>query len=395
MNRSETGQFFTRLSNLASNYVSRRNRAYTKEPRFFTKTEACNYLNEIDVRTLRKYTEQLGIDCTRHEDAAWLISIEELYQVRDHLPQSLRPEPKFQRQEDQKLQVIVVQNQKGGVGKTTYAATCASGLATEYHQQYRVGMIDLDPQHTLTSLYVSDQTRGDYLSVGDLLLDKFELDDGETLQQLHSECFLETTIPNLRILPASQEDRSVEGMFHQKMFAGQLANPYQRLNNIIKSVEDEFDIIIIDTPPATNFATLNAYFAATGVIAPIQLSENDIDASCAWFKFIPEVWQLLEGLDHKGYDFFKIQITNFIESDTSLQLLERFDSVFRDVCYRNEFRHSEAIKVCTKHLSTVFDMSKSEFPKTKRTFERAALNARSVIAVLHQDITNVWSKKNS
>ena len=62
-----------------------------------------------------------------------------MYKVRDLLPDNLRKDAKFVRSEQQKAQVMVIQNQKGGVGKTVSAATIASGLATEFHQEYRVG----------------------------------------------------------------------------------------------------------------------------------------------------------------------------------------------------------------------------------------------------------------
>ncbi|WP_238971025.1 ParA family protein [Vibrio alginolyticus] len=83
-----------------------------------------------------------------------------------------------------------------------------------------------------------------------LIMRNFDLDEDETFEQAVSEAFLETTIPNLRILPASQSDRAIEGWFHEQVFTHKLPSPYSILADIIDAVKDEFDIIIIDTPPS-------------------------------------------------------------------------------------------------------------------------------------------------
>lgn len=105
------------------------------------------------------------------------------------------------------------------------AATVASGLATEFHQEYRVGLIDMDGQATLSMYYAPEADQEGNLSVGDLIMRNFDLDEGETFEQAVSEAFLETTIPNLRILPAAQSDRAIEGWFHEQVFSHKLPSP--------------------------------------------------------------------------------------------------------------------------------------------------------------------------
>ncbi|TKF89399.1 ParA family protein, partial [Vibrio sp. F13] len=172
----------------------------------------------IDAKTLDRYVTAAEIDPRRHEDSQWSIDIAEMYKVRNLLPNNLRKDDKFIRSEQQKTQVMVIQNQKGGVGKTVSAATIASGLATEFHQEYRIGLIDMDGQATLSMYYAPEAEQEGNLSVGDLMMKTFDLDEGETVEQVISEAFLETTIPNLRILPAAQSDRAMEGWFHEQVF---------------------------------------------------------------------------------------------------------------------------------------------------------------------------------
>lgn len=393
MDTEQTTQTFQALKSSADRYISRRNQRlldnHRKELRNFTRAEASAYL-DVDAKTLDRYVEMAGIDPRRHSDSQWSIDIEEMYKVRDLLPPNLRKEPKFERAPDQKTQVIVIQNQKGGVGKTVSAATLASGIATEFHQEYRVGLIDMDGQATLSMYYATESDLEGNLSVGDLMMQNFDLDEGETFEQAVSDSFLPTTIPNLRILPASQSDRAIEGWFHEQVFSHAIGSPYSLLSDIIDSVKDEFDIILIDTPPSLGYATYNAYFAATSVVFPLSITENDVDATCSYFSYIPQVWALLANAEHEGYDFMKILMTNHRDGSTTTELLNKLDEYFGPYLYSREFKHSEAVRQCASLLSTVFDMSKSEYPKSKGTFQSAQQNAYEVTSQLMRDVLSVW-----
>ena len=396
MDSQQTTLHFQSLKQGADAYIKRRNQRllanHRKDLRNFTRAEASTYLS-IDSKTLDKYVTATEIDPRRHEDSQWSIDIEEMYRVRDLLPETLRKESKFSHSEQQSTQVIVIQNQKGGVGKTVSAATVASGLATEFHQEYRVGLIDMDGQATLSMYYAPEADLEGNLSVGDLIMRNFDLDEGETFEQAVSEAFLKTTIPNLRILPATQSDRAIEGWFHEQVFRHKLTSPYSILAEIIEAVKNEFDIIIIDTPPSLGYATYNAYFAATSVVFPLSITENDIDATCSYFSYIPQVWALLENTDHGGYDFMKILLTNHRDSSTTTELMNSLYDHFAPYLYSKEFKHSEAIRQASSLLSTVFDMSKSEYPKSKSTFQTAQQNGYEVTSQIHRDILNVWREQ--
>ncbi|EOB3677318.1 TPA: ParA family protein [Vibrio vulnificus] len=396
MDTQQTTLTFQALKQGADGYIKRRNQRllanHRKELRNFTRAEATTYL-DIDAKTLDKYVANAEIDPRRHEDSQWSINIEEMYTVRDLLPDSLRKEAKFVRDSHQKTQIIVIQNQKGGVGKTVSAATIASGLATEFHQEYRVGLIDMDGQATLSMYYAPEAEQEGCLSVGDLMMSNFDLEEGETLAQVVSDSFLKTTIPNLRILPASQTDRAIEGWFHEQVFSHKLPSPYSILSEIIDSVRDEFDIILVDTPPSLGYATYNAYFAATSVVFPLSITENDIDATCSYFSYIPQVWALLANANHTGYDFMKILLTNHRDGSTTTELMNSLYDHFSPYLYSKEFKHSEAIRQASSLLSTVFDMSKSEYPKSKGTFQSAQQNGYEVTSQILRDIVNVWREE--
>lgn len=390
---NQTATIFAELNKGAREYIFRRNQKLltlsSKGQRYFTKSESIEYL-QTSPTTLDKYIAQSDINPKRHEHSLWAITLDEMYYLRNEImPNSLRVAPKFVRSEKQKCQVIVIQNQKGGVGKTVSSVTYASGLAVAFHQEYRVGIIDLDGQCTASMYYAPEADLDGCITAGDLISGNYELDNNETLKDAISSAFLPTTIPNLRVLPAAQRDRSIESWFHKSLTSG-LPQPYHCLKNIIDEIEDEFDILIVDTPPSMAFITLNAYYAATSVIFPLGASENDLDATCGYFEYISGVWDLMENNGHKGYDFVRLLLTNYKEETNSTETRSKVADHFGNYLYATEFQYSVAIRECSSLMSTVFDMSKSEYPKTKSTFNRATVNSFSVVSRLHADIINVW-----
>lgn len=147
--------------------------------------------------------------------------------------------------------IILVANSKGGVGKTTTAVTVAHALT---YLGQRVLIIDLDAQgHVALSLGI--QRRPD---VGDLL------DQGVLTVR-------DTGRENLLIVAsdASTADK-VRG------FTGK-ARYWRFLQKALRPALDQFDTIIMDTPPGINPLTEAALVAATHVLVPVSCDELSLD----------------------------------------------------------------------------------------------------------------------
>jgi chromosome partitioning protein len=151
-----------------------------------------------------------------------------------------------------KNKIIVIANQKGGVGKTTTSVSLSAGLANE---GFRVLMVDSDPQGNATgSLGINKRELE--VSLYDVLMGECTV----------SQAVLDSGRPNLSVLPASVELAGAE------VELTALADDERafRLRWALDAVRPDYDFILIDCPPSLGQLTVNALTASDGVLIPIQ-----------------------------------------------------------------------------------------------------------------------------
>ena len=152
--------------------------------------------------------------------------------------------------------IIAIANQKGGVGKTDLCVNLASFLSSMGHKTL---LIDLDPQSNATDYLIEDRPN---LSSADLLLD-------DTLEL--PQTITTTEFENLDIIPAHS---SLSG-------AGvRLASDVDmqfKLRNKLTGLEN-YEYVLIDTPPTLGFLTINAFVSSDEIIIPTQSQYFAMDA---------------------------------------------------------------------------------------------------------------------
>jgi chromosome partitioning protein len=148
--------------------------------------------------------------------------------------------------------VIAVAQHKGGVSKTTTATSVGDALSRD---GYEVLVVDTDPQANATKLLYSfeDAPSG---TIEQVLEGKISV-----AQAITSD----THVTGVDLLGATIKLSGVQKRMTSSPFASTAA-----LKKVLDIVTDAYDVIIIDTPPALDFMTANALYAADMVFVPVE-----------------------------------------------------------------------------------------------------------------------------
>jgi chromosome partitioning protein len=135
-----------------------------------------------------------------------------------------------------------------------------------------------------------------------------------------------------KLMPANQELTAAEVRL-LTMIAGREF----KLRNALKAVRDEFDVILIDCPPALNMLTLNALVAADSVMVPMQCEYYALEGLTALVQTIEQIKSSINSnLEIEGLLRTMFDPRNNLANAVSAQLIEHFgDKVFRTLIPRN------------------------------------------------------------
>ena len=165
---------------------------------------------------------------------------------------------------------IAMACQKGGVGKTTSSVILSEILAAS---GYRVLVLDLDPQGNSSRMMTG---RSIYDFSGKTIL--------EAMKEEDARGYAVQTKENLSIIPA--ED--MLSTFSRYLYTNKISNPLHVLKQTMKSIEDQYDFIIMDAPPNLGEAVLNAIVYADGIIVPAQMEPFGMEGLNRFLEFVQE-----------------------------------------------------------------------------------------------------------
>ncbi|HEY8560591.1 MAG TPA: ParA family protein [Pyrinomonadaceae bacterium] len=227
--------------------------------------------------------------------------------------------------------IIVIANQKGGVGKTTTAINLSAACALKGK---RVLLIDLDPQGNSSLSFVdSENIHG---SAFELLTE---------LEQPWSNFIHRTKVEKLDLVPSRISLAKLEAKLVGDFDA------IFRLRDRIEKIRKDYDLIMLDTPPTLGIVTVNALVAATHVLIPIQSSYFALEGTDDLLETIEKV----RARPNPELDLLGVLVTLFDKRTALSKDVEaHIRKVFGAKAFKTIITRSVRLEESPAHKETIF-----------------------------------------
>ena len=213
------------------------------------------------------------------------------------------------------MKKIVIANNKGGVAKTRTAYNLASYYAKKGK---RILVIDCDPQGNLTDALGVDPNEVDCTIFNALMKRNIK----EAIIKLPQA-------ENFYLVPSNLESERVNINLSSQL------NRESVLRKILKEVEDEFDMCIMDTSPSLSILTLNAIVAADSIYLTLRSGYFELRGAGLLISTINEIKEdLNDKLQVKGLILTQYDIRTSLSVDSKEQLEEHFKSTIMKTVIR-------------------------------------------------------------
>lgn len=307
---------------------------------------------------------------------------QDVWNARQVLEKSSRKAGRYLpgRRNGETLQVWQLMNFKGGSSKSTTTIHLAHYLSLH---GYRVLAVDLDPQGSLTSMCgISPEIEFDGLTIYDAIRYDAPVPMAEVI--------VDTYFPGLSLAPSRlllsefETESAVNSTPEQPFFT--------RIGTALAQVEDQFDIVLMDSPPQLGFLTIAGMAAATSLLVPLTPSMLDVSSTAQFLELAGAYMGVIEDAGAKlNYDHFKFLITRDEPTDVPSQQLASFmRALFQDRVMAATALKSTAISDATMLKQSIYEVVRSEM--TRATYDRARQSMDAVGKEVEIMIHQAWGR---
>ena len=288
------------------------------------------------------------------------------------------------KQPDEDAVVIAVQNFKGGVGKSTITKHLADYLALH---GYSVLVIDCDPQASTTTMFdIQPETLiDDEHTLGAFLSPRSTFGD-------FKQTIRDTAWPTIKIVPSSLGLQDAEWDLTATLREGGQAvrEGLQALRIGISSVIKDFDVILLDPPPAMGFLGLNVMAAASGLLVPVPARQLDYLSTIHFMETVAENIEVLEAHGTPvEYGFIRIVCSAFSPNKPGENDMWRMmQATYAGRLLSQPILASEEVKNATQAFRSIYESKPSA---SHQTYMRCRDNLDAVFAEVVQQVREQWA----
>lgn len=314
-------------------------------------------------------------------------SVEEIHEIQRTLYEAGKiPREFYPRKGENDLPAtIAVYNLKGGVAKTSLTSNLSEFLAV---RGYRVLLIDLDPQGSLSDLFDVKADIDDLPSIYDVLRSHAPIPITEAIAP--------TYFPNIDIVPGSLSMTEFEfetsASFRQQDGGG---TPWHRkIVNALELVDAYYDVILFDTPPHMSFAVIAAVFAANGLLVPVSAGMLDVVSLEKFLDLGASTLEVVEQVEQeKEYDFMRFILTRYSPHDQAqLQLSSFLRSQLGPAMLKTDFLNSAAIGDGSNAMQPIMELG-PQAAGTRKTYDRIFECLQNITYEVEEEIMASWGFK--
>lgn len=356
-----------------------------KTLRLFAMAEVAHYLGVSPNNLKRLHLEGKGPVPQIAAGGRRFYTAEQMIELRHYLDKNGRSDAKKYvpgRKPGEKLQVIVAANFKGGSAKTTTATHLGQHLALTGH---RVLAIDLDPQASLSALHGFQAELDKNASVYDAIRYK----DPRPL----SEVIQPTNFPLLDIVPANLELQEFE---YETPLALQTSQEgkrfFTRLGKALETVDDRYDVVVVDCPPQLGYLTISALSAATSVLITVHPQMLDLMSMSQFLLMLGNFAKTLKkaGAEFR-LDWFRYLITRYEPTDVPQQQMVGFmQSMLAEDILKSPMLKSTAISDAGLTKQSLYEIERASF--NRDTYDRAIESLDAVNFEIQGLIHQAWGR---
>ncbi|WP_019998619.1 plasmid partitioning protein RepA [Aureimonas ureilytica] len=383
---------------LSAELQARRQQMYPpdarKNLRFFM-THEVSKLTSIPESTLRTLSiEGKGPVPARLENNHRAYTLGQVHELRELFAQmkpseALRFLPR--RRPGEPLQILSIANFKGGSAKTTTSAHLAHYLALA---GLRVLAIDLDPQASLSAMFGFQPE----LDVGhnETIYATLRYDEARRPMR---EIIRPTYFTGIDIVPGNIEVMEYEHETPRSLAGGANGSQsgsqtvfFERLRLAIAEVEDDYDIVLLDTPPSLGFLTLGAIYASTGLLVTVHPAMLDV---MSMSQFLLMMGDLIGVVREAGaglsQNFLRYLITRHDPNDQSqVHVVAMLRSLFGEDVLLPTAVESTAIETAGLAKRTLYELEPGNIGAS--TVKRARESMDAVNQHILDLITQSWGR---